>query len=103
MKISEYNDMMAYLTRPPRSEQQEASGEQLAMAGAIKGGKKLIQNLIKKGDVKKGQAPKTDLGKIEKQIETDKRITKELAEDNQIPVFKDETIVPQDVIRSRTF
>ena len=85
MKINEYNQMMKYLTRPARSEY-----EQVAMAGAFKGGKKLIQNLIKKGDVKKGEAPKTDLGKIEKQVETDKRITKELAESEQIPV-KDQT------------
>ena len=58
MKISEYNDMMAYLTRPPRSEQQEASGErvQLAVGASLK---YMIDFILKHGPKvsKKGKMP----------------------------------------------
>ena len=86
MKIHEYNQMMKYLTRPA-----EPKYEQVAMAGPfIKGGKKVIDELIKKGKVKKGQAPKTDVNKVQTQKESFDQTEKELAKSGQIPV-KDQT------------
>ena len=52
--------MMSYLTRPAKP---ESEYEQVAMGSYIRGGKKLIEELIKKGKVKKGEAPKTDVEK----------------------------------------
>ena len=85
MKIAEYNDMMSYLTRPDETEYEE-----VAMAGRIKKGADLIGKLIKKGTVKKGEAPKTDVNKVKKQKEFFDQTEKELAESGQIPV-KDQT------------
>ena len=62
MKINEYNQMMKYLTRPKRSEY-----EQVAMVGNVKKGADLLKKLLKKGDVKKGETPKTNL-KIAKKL-----------------------------------
>ena len=76
--------MMKYLTRPAKPEY-----EQVAMAGPIKGGKKLIEKLIKKGDVKKGEAPKTDVEKVKSKVESDQKNIQELADNNQIAVKSD--------------
>ena len=82
MKINEYNQMMKYLTRPKESEY-----EQVAMAGSfIKGGKKAIDKLIKKGKVKKGEAPKTNLKKVRARVQKDREALLELAKNEQIPV-----------------
>ena len=83
MKINEYNQMMKYLTRPARSEPEY---EQVAMGAPFKGGKKLIQKLLKKGDIKKGEAPKTDIDKVKSKVESDQKSIQELADNNQIPV-----------------
>ena len=88
MKIAEYNQMMKYLTRPARSEPEY---EQVAMAGAFKGGKKLIEKLLKKGDIKKGEAPKTDVEKVQSKVESDQKSIQKLSDNNQIPV-KDQTV-----------
>lgn len=74
--------MMKYLTRPKESEY-----EQVAMAGSfIKGGKKVIDKLIKKGKVKKGEASKTDLKKVRARVQKDREALLELAKNEQIPV-----------------
>tara|TARA_R100000654_G_scaffold74406_1_gene108699 strand:+ start:1654 stop:4542 length:2889 start_codon:yes stop_codon:yes gene_type:complete len=70
VKIAEYNQMMKYLTRPAEPEY-----EQLAMAGAIKGGKKLVEKLVKKG-----KAPKTDVEKVKDQTDPSLLTTEELIE-----------------------
>jgi hypothetical protein len=88
VKIAEYNQMMKYLTRPARSEPEY---EQVAMAGAFKGGKKLIEKLLKKGDIKKGEAPKTDVEKVQSKVESDQKSIQKLSDNNQIPV-KDQTV-----------
>ena len=75
--------MMKYLTRPARSEPEY---EQVAMGNYIKGGKKLLEQLIKKGKVKKGEAPKTDINKVQSKVEADQKNIQELADNNQIPV-----------------
>ena len=80
--------MMKYLTRPARSEPEY---EQVAMAGAFKGGKKLIEKLLKKGDIKKGEAPKTDVEKVQSKVESDQKSIQKLSDNNQIPV-KDQTV-----------
>jgi len=139
-KLNRYNQMMAYLTRPPRPQQQETSVERLGMmAGGMPSlkfmidfilkfgpevskvggkisreflefmGKKNPQNILnvyedvrkklqkmgdvkqkinvpKEGDVKIGEAPKTDLKKVKSKVEADKRITQELADEGQIEV-----------------
>ena len=144
-KLNRYNQMMAYLTRPPRPQQQETSVERLGMmAGGIPSlkfmidfilkfgpevskvggkisreflefmGEKNPQNILnvyedvrkklqkmgdvkqkinvpKEGDVKIGEAPKTDLKKVKSKVEADKKITQELADENQIPV-KDQNV-----------
>jgi hypothetical protein len=43
-------------------------------------------NVPKEGDVKIGEAPKTDLKKVKSKVEADKRITQELADEGQIEV-----------------
>lgn len=82
MKIAEYNQMMNYLTRP-----KEPEYEQVAMAGAIKGGKKLVEGLIKKG-----KAPKTDVEKVRAQKQAFDKTEKELAKSGQIPVKQGEVL-----------
>ena len=86
MKVHQYSEMMKYLTRPKESEY-----EQVAMTGPfIKGGKKVIDKLIKKGKVKKGEAPKTDVEKVQAQKKSFDQTEKELAKSGQISV-KDQT------------
>ena len=86
--------MMKYLTRPAEPEY-----EQFAMAGAIKGGKKLIEKLVKKG-----KAPKTDVEKVRAQKKAFDETEKELAKSGQIPV-KDQTdpslLTTEDLIEFR--
>ena len=83
--------MMSYLTRPAKP---ESEYEQVAMGSYIRGGKKLIEELIKKGKVKKGEAPKTDVEKVKTQKESFDQTEKELAKSEQIPV-KDQTVKSQ--------
>ena len=94
MKIAEYNQMMKYLTRPAEPEY-----EQFAMAGAFKGGKKLVEKLVKKG-----KAPKTDVEKVRAQKKAFDETEKELAKSGQIPV-KDQTdpslLTTEDLIEFR--
>lgn len=66
--------MMKYLTRPAEPEY-----EQFAMAGAIKGGKKLIEKLVKKG-----KAPKTDVEKVRAQKKAFDETEKELAKSGHL-------------------
>ena len=135
-KLNRYNQMMAYLTRPPRPQQQETSVERLGMmAGGLPKIKQMIDFILKNADkvstvggkisreflefmaeknpqniknvyldvvkrlgigVDVGKAPKTDLKKVKSKVEADKRITKELAENEQIPV-KNQTDLQKDL------